>query len=411
MQTLQFLGRCISLVLRRLTATRDRGRLLRVFARGMELQRQLPPPRSSAESLLLIRVDDIGDYVLFHNQLALYKQSARWQGHRITLLGNQSWRELFALLDPAAVDDTIWVDKDRYFPSATYRLTLWRELRARGFGTVIAPSRTRNLLLDDLCLLAAAPERSLGAANTQAHAQWNRRSDALYSALFRPSRELLHEFQFNAEFAEWACGMRASGDRPRIELPPRPAASRPEPYIMCFVGGSRRSKRWSVKRWIEFIDAYRRGNAGQVVLAGRGRAELELSALIQRRTDAINLVGTLSLPELLSWVAGADAVITNDTMAAHLAVALEKPAVIISNGIEYMRFAEYRAAGIGRIATVYPEVFNRWRRRVGEGHYGHRDTVSTDIDSIPARAVLEALEGITRVSGTALSPPGTRAAL
>jgi ADP-heptose:LPS heptosyltransferase len=386
------LGRHISLFMRKFDSARERGRWLRSFAEWKALQHGLPPARQCRKTLLLIRLDDIGDYLLFRNQLRVYKNSSRWMDHKITLLGNESWQDLFTLLDKDAVDDTMWVNKNRYFESADYRMEIWKRLRENSFETVIAPSRTRPLLVDDLCMLAAAPLNSLGSENTTVHASWSRVSDGLYTSLFKPSHALMHEFHFNAEFAEWACGIRYSGNRPRIEHRfPRPVAG---PYIICFVGASARSKRWPIKRWIEFIALHRREYFSKIFLAGNSKAEREMVRIIQKRTGVDSIAGRVALSELLHWVAGADAVVTNDTMAAHMGASLGTPTVIIANGLNYMRFSEYLNAGIDRVATIYPEVFNRRRKRLGDGPYAHSETVTADIASIGATTVIESLRGL-----------------
>jgi ADP-heptose:LPS heptosyltransferase len=378
--------------MRKFDSARERGRWLRSFAEWKALQHGLPPARQCRKTLLLIRLDDIGDYLLFRNQLRVYKNSSRWMDHKITLLGNESWQDLFTLLDKDAVDDTMWVNKNRYFESADYRMEIWKRLRENSFETVIAPSRTRPLLVDDLCMLAAAPLNSLGSENTTVHASWSRVSDGLYTSLFKPSHALMHEFHFNAEFAEWACGIRYSGNRPRIEHRfPRPVAG---PYIICFVGASARSKRWPIKRWIEFIALHRREYFSKIFLAGNSKAEREMVRIIQKRTGVDSIAGRVALSELLHWVAGADAVVTNDTMAAHMGASLGTPTVIIANGLNYMRFSEYLNAGIDRVATIYPEVFNRRRKRLGDGPYAHSETVTADIASIGATTVIESLRGL-----------------
>ena len=383
------LGRYISLFMRKFDSAKERRRWLRNFAQWRALQHGLPPPRPCPKTLLLIRLDDIGDYLLFRNQLRLYKNSSRWMDHKITLLGNESWQDLFALLDQDAVDDTLWVDKNRYFDSADYRMEIWKRLRENSFETVVAPSRTRPLLVDDLCMLAAAPLNSFGSENTTVHASWNQLSDGLYASLFKPSRGLMHEFHFNAEFSEWACGIRYGGNRPRIEhrFPPPEAG----PYIVCFVGASARSKRWPMKRWIEFIALHRRYYSSKIFLAGNSKAEREMVRIIQKRTGVDSIAGKVALSELLQWVAGAEAVITNDTMAAHMGASLGTPTVIIANGLNYMRFSEYANIGIDHVATLYPEVFNRRRKRLGDGLYAHSQTVTSDIASIGAGVVLDSL--------------------
>jgi ADP-heptose:LPS heptosyltransferase len=119
-----------------------------------------------------------------------------------------------------------------------------------------------------------------------------------------------------------------------------------------------------------------------------------MARVIQQRTDVESIAGTLALSELLHWIAGARAVITNDTMAAHMSASLGRPTVIVANGINYMQFSEYRNAGIDQVATIYPEVLNRRRKRLGDTPYAYSQTVTSDIASIHAAAVMKELNDL-----------------
>jgi ADP-heptose:LPS heptosyltransferase len=401
--------RQVSLLLRRWQSAQDGRRVLSDFSEWKDLQHRLPLPCPSEKRLLIIRLDDIGDYLLFRNQLRMFKRSPRWKNHVITLLGNMSWKAIFSEFDASAVDDTMWVDKNEYLASASYRSSLWDVLRRTGFGTVIAPSRTRPLLLDDLCMLAAAPLRSMGAANNHIHARWNQISDGLYQQVFAPPDATVHEFDFNAQFAVWASGFRYEGRRPRLDIEVDPAEA--GPYIVCFVGASVRSRRWPVKRWIEFIELYRRRYLNRVILAGHTAVEVEMARTIRARTGTESIAGAASLLECLRWVAGAEAVLTNDTMAAHLSAAVNRPTVIIANGVNYTRFTEYSNIGIENVATVYPDVFNRIRKRTPRLSYNYPDAVSADIASIKAGVVFETLQTVLRMSRAAIAPEDSAAAL
>ena len=392
--------RQVSLLLRRWQSAKDCRRVLNDFSEWQDLQHRLPAPSPSEERLLIIRLDDIGDYLLFRNQLRMYKQSPRWQKHVVTLLGNVSWEPIFSEFDASAVDHTVWVDKREYLVNSSYRWNLWDTLRRRGFGIAIAPSRTRPLLLDDLCMLAAAPLRNMGSANTHIHSRWNQISDALYQQVFTPSDTTVHEFDFNAQFSAWASGLRYEARRPRLDS--RFDQPDPNPYIVCFVGASVRSRRWPVKRWIEFIDLYRRHYSSRVILAGHTAAEVEMARTIRERTGTESIAGSASLLEFLRWVAGAEAVLTNDTMAAHLSATVNRPTVIIANGVHYTRFTEYSNAGIENVMTVYPDVFNRMRERSARVSYNYPDAVSADIASIKASAVFEKLQAVLNTSGSAI---------
>jgi ADP-heptose:LPS heptosyltransferase len=391
---MQSMLRQVSLIGRKADSAKDRRRVMRIFDEWITVQRELSAVRRRDRTLLLIRLDEIGDYLLFRNQLEAYKASARWKFYRITLLGNECWRGLFTALDQPTVDDTIWVNKDRYLENAPYRMAIWKQLRAGGFETVVAPSCMRPLLLDDFCMLAAAPLHSFASVNTNVHECWNRLSDSLYTSLFKPSRSLMHEFDFNAEFSTWVSGNRYPGNRPCIEK--RPAALGQGAYTICFVGASIRSKRWPAKRWLEFIALHRRHFSGRIVLAaGSSTAELTMAHEIQQRTGAESIAGKLTLCELLPWIAGAQAVVTNDTMAAHMSVSLNRPTVIIANGTNYMRFSEYSHAGITQVVAVYSELFNRRRKRLGDRPYAYHQTVTGDIVSIRAATVVEALKDLS----------------
>jgi ADP-heptose:LPS heptosyltransferase len=384
------LGRRVSLFFRMRDSLRDRDRVLQRFREWQELQQRLPPPAPILKTLLLIRMDDIGDYLLFRNQLASYKKSARWADHTVTLLANDAWKALFAQLDATTVDEVIWVNKGRYLYNNGYRASVWQQLREKGFETVIATSRTRPLLIDDLCVLAAAPHKAIGSFNTNVHVSWNQVSDALYVSLFKPSHPLLHEFPFNAEFTRWVCGNAYEGRRPLIKH----QASLPigDTYVLLFIGASTASRRWPARRWIQLVRLYRRHHAGQIFLAGHGAKELKMAQAIQKHTGAESLVGKVSLVEMLDWIAGARAVFTNDTMAAHIGVSLNRPTVIVANGINYMRFSDYSNAGVSNAATLYPDVVTQRRKRDGNGPYDYSETVSADIASIQAAAVIQEYE-------------------
>jgi hypothetical protein len=294
------------------------------------------------------------------------------------------------MLDQKHVDETIWVNKNEYLQCATYRAELWTRLRKQGFETVIAPSRTRPLLLDDLCTLAAAPLQAIGSANTYVHSRWNHESDRVYDQLFRETNPTIHEFLFNAHFSAWVCGSCSSVRRPHIDYSV-PSVS-PNSYIVCFIGANTRSKRWPAKRWVEFINLHRQGHSLKVILAGAGPADLEMAQYIQERTHVDSIVGKVSLPELLQWVMSARVVLTNDTMAAHLSASCNRPTIIIANGVNYFRFTEYRSIGIGNVVTLYPDVFTRRRNRLGDGPYPYEAALSADIASIQAATVIRQLQ-------------------
>jgi ADP-heptose:LPS heptosyltransferase len=165
-------------------------------------------------------------------------------------------------------------------------------------------------------------------------------------------------------------------------------------YILCFVGASIRSKRWPANRWVELIRKYREIGEYDVVIAGNGPAEIEIARIIEQAVSVESLVGKVTLTQLLSWVAHAAAVISNDTMATHMGASFDVPTVIIANGVNYVRFADYSGAGITNVRTLYPKAVIEKRKRYGNTSYAYSETVTADIVSIAASQVLAELRSV-----------------
>jgi hypothetical protein len=107
--------RKISLAVRSIKAKKEHREVLERFADWEREVNSLSPNTLPGKRLLIIRLDDIGDYLLFRNSLNIYKKSPKWAGYKITLLGNQAWKSLYEHLDEGATDSNIWVNKNNFF--------------------------------------------------------------------------------------------------------------------------------------------------------------------------------------------------------------------------------------------------------------------------------------------------------
>ena len=56
--------------------------------------RAISTPQNELNSLLLFRVDAIGDFILFRNFIEVLSQSRKYSNFDITLLGNVLWKDL-----------------------------------------------------------------------------------------------------------------------------------------------------------------------------------------------------------------------------------------------------------------------------------------------------------------------------
>lgn len=125
------------------------------------------------------------------------------------------------------------------------------------------------------------------------------------------------------------------------------------------------------------------------VLSG-GADELSMGVEINGSVDARSLINQLSLPQMVSFFQHAALVISNNTMAAHLAVACNKPVIILANGDNHVRFTGYETAGINNVITIYPPVFYQ-QQKAGKTQSLHYRAVTADITGITAADVMQAL--------------------
>ena len=101
-----------------------------------------------------------------------------------------------------------------------------------------------------------------------------------------------------------------------------------QPLAALVLGASQPNKCWPPEYFAELAQALRRSGRAEPLLIG-GRGEQEREAQVQAALDrpAAGAVGRTSLPQLAALLARARVVVSGDTGALHVAVALGRPVV------------------------------------------------------------------------------------
>ena len=113
------------------------------------------------------------------------------------------------------------------------------------------------------------------------------------------------------------------------------AAGVAAPWLLLHPAGSSANKDWPVERWRAVARAL--APRGPMVISGAGPRESAIAAAIRDAApDAVDLTrgGALRWDEFRHAVAGARAVLTVDTVTAHLAGAHQRPAVVLMTGTD-----------------------------------------------------------------------------
>lgn len=310
--------------------------------------------RTAKRKVLLVRLDAIGDYVLFRNVLRFIRQSVRYRDAEITVLGNPLWRNLAETFDRDCADRWIWLEnRSLYFRKSIENLLprkIWHSrvaaaqaclrtsLKEYGFDEVISPQSSRDPLLDEL-LTDLAP--SVVGVRCDAL------DSSMYTRLLDPSSEPFVFLQARALVSQLA------GEPCNESLTLKTDIESHGRDILVFTGASHWTKRWPRRRVRALVQLLLDQTDRRVILSnGIGDAPLRSFARSFRSTR-VEALPAMPLADFAQRVASACAVVTNDTMALHLAAATDTPVVCIVNGMEGQGgFWPYPASLGKRVAIV-----------------------------------------------------------
>jgi len=300
----------------------------------------LRPPRGA----LIVRIDGIGDMVLFHGAFAHYADALGVPPADVTLLGCKSWASLAPQLFPGCRFRAI--DEHRYDKNPFYRfgVSLW--VRRQGFAIATCDIFMRKPLVADSLVYASGAPRKIVAkpyqsAKTQRAFDWYlRRCDQVVDTGSYPTHEIIRHFRFVSALA----AKTIVPAMPCLLWPGAAARSNPRPYAVINFGGNEPGRRWEFDRFLALARDLAARGMGVVFSGGAAEAALKprLAQALQGR-DFVDRIGDTSLPALVDLLRGAALVVSNDTGPAHLAAGLGVPTVVILGGGHFTSFVPYPA--------------------------------------------------------------------
>jgi ADP-heptose:LPS heptosyltransferase len=299
---------------------------------------------SSGNKILFVRVDNIGDFILwlpYAEKLCIHFSEF---GKQI-LVCNQSCVELANEL--GIFYKVIGIDTKKLSESFLYRLIILRKISALKVHTAVQPTFSRDFLTGDSIIKATRAKIKIGSIGdfSSINRLIKKISDRWYTYLVQASNFPMMELYRNAEFLNNIGMKNVYPELPKIPfLLNSPLDKNLEGnYFVIFPGASEKFKQWPVESFAKIVFTIFDDYGLFPVICG-GSKELDLSYSLQNITkeiNCINLVGRTSLPELIEVIRGGKLLVSNDTSAIHIAVAVSTPSVCILGGGHYGRFLPY----------------------------------------------------------------------
>lgn len=317
----------------------------------------VPTKRNSgdAKKLLIVRVDAIGDFIIFLDSLKEYRKLyPEWE---ITLLGNKVWADLAENLP--YVDNYLFTDRIRFLSDPFYRFSVYRKIRKVGFDTVIHPIISREFLYGDSIVRASGAAEKVGSVGNYLciGPMAKRVSDRWYTQLLPVSDVPMTELERNAEFLKGLGLKRFIATKPvyPIEVlltgPQDSLFQIVEAYFIIFPGAGTTWRQWPKKKFAATARLLYEQTGWKPILCGASGENKLAEEIIDLSPELpwLNLAGKTSLSQLARIMGKAKFLLGNETGAVHIAASVGCPVVCIMGGGHFGRFFPYGSHEQNRI--------------------------------------------------------------
>ena len=309
------------------------------------LPRKVFPKKIVPKTVLLIRIDGIGDYILFRNFIEFIKNSQIYKNSKLTFLGNSIFKELVENFENSFIDECIWINRNKFYTNFFYRFKMVKLISEKSYETIINPIYSRDFFWVDVIVWLTNSNLKIGSeGNTGNETIWQKKiSDQFYTKLIPCRKDIIFEFERNREFVQQLLLQKVSISKPTYNI-----SNKDIPYlnlsnyIVLFIGGGFSFRRWSIENFVNVALYLNSKYSLNIVLCG-GKEDISNANIFQNQYSLkfTNLVGKISFCDFMQVLRKSKLLISNETSAPHLAMSLNVTTVVIYNGNHFGRFTPY----------------------------------------------------------------------
>ncbi|MDX2244724.1 MAG: glycosyltransferase family 9 protein, partial [Leptolyngbyaceae cyanobacterium bins.302] len=309
--------------------------------RSAERSRRSPSPIpqwSSAQNILVMRLDNIGDVLMTSPALRAIKETL--PESRMTLMtspGGSQAAELLPWIDDVLPVRSLWQDLGKLEFNPGREWNLIETIRDRQFDAAIVLtsfSQTPHAA-GYLCYLAGIPLR-VGESK-----EWG---GSVFSTEVSSAPDETHQVERNLRLVE-SVGFQVSDRSLRLRIPELAQQRAIEklhqhelhsPYILLNPWTSCQSRNYSAERFAIAARQLSEMTGYAIVVTGVATDRQHSKPLLKiLGNTAIDLIGETHLTELAALIANAKLMLSNNTSTMHIADATRTPSVILFAGTEY----------------------------------------------------------------------------
>jgi ADP-heptose:LPS heptosyltransferase len=310
--------------------------ILKLYYRKVE---SLQAQQGDFKSILLIKNDSIGDYIIFRNFIQHIKVSQKYQDFKLTLLTNQKLLPIVKELDNGFLD-TILIYQSPLNQSLKDKLHYYKSFTPYNFSHIIHPTYSPDAGIQELIKFIPAKYKIvLDSDLSNQTTETKQYYDRFYTKKVKLDNAYLHEYKRYRLFFENVLAMSSNSNKPSINF--QYELAKQQQILIC-PGAQHAFRIWDLGRFAKLIELLETLDARFQFLVVTGPNEDHLFTGIQSKCK-VNLKSyyITSILELAKTIKQSQLVICNDSSAAHITVACNTKSVCISNGNHYERFIPY----------------------------------------------------------------------
>lgn len=323
------------------------------------------PVSLKKKTIALVRVDGIGDYILFRNFISCLMKSTVYRGYKIYFVGNSLWKDLSLFLDGHYFHKAIWINKKHFLRNPIYRYYIFIRLRFFAVEIAVNPAYSRDFI-DDSIMKALNAAQKIGYRGDSANINEGQlgEGDNIYSTFIAPSEGTsIFEFYRNKDFFSQLLGEQLEISRPSLSLNINRKSStlssrKNEQYVVVFPGGGQSFKIWDYESYGKVLNHLLDNHHYHIYIAGSKQDAKHAAAILQYvefpHKRITNVTGTLSLVDLLYLLFQSSLYIGSDTGAAHMCACSGVPVISFFTGQHFGRFAPYPEQIQYKFVSLYP---------------------------------------------------------
>jgi ADP-heptose:LPS heptosyltransferase len=312
-------------------------------------------PSKKEDSILIMRLDGIGDFIVWLDSAKEFKK--HFPNKHLVLLCNVACEAIAKKLP--YFDEIIVINYKKLLKNIFFRFKVIMSLKKRGFNQIINMVYSRDFFVQDTLIhnlkaskkvgydgdyqITKSTLSGFGIADEKYAALLKIKANNWYSDLMPASPQPLPELNRNAEFIRHYSDPSFQSRLPVIPFEIPLSNQKPKrDYVVLFIGAATLRRVWNISNYAEVIKEINPDY--EIVLCGGKEDEPlyeEFKKISTNNRSVTDLIGKTTLIELFSIIKNAKFIITNETSASHITVAVGTPSVCILAGAHYGRFQPY----------------------------------------------------------------------